>query len=323
VSGNSGWHEREERGSGLAMRFTAWLYRSVGQRLAALLVFPVVAYFFITDPSGRRASRNYLRRVYKLTGGAGELDREPTWRHSFRHYMEFGTTILDRVGFWLGRRGDFDLRIVGEEHLKWVVREGRGAVVLGSHLGSFDAMRLIASVRSPIAVKVLMYTENAARINEVFRQLGEISGYETSVGVIQIKPGSFHHVLQVRAAIERGEVVAILADRLHPNEDRDRSVRVQFLGGEARIPQGPLLLASALRCPVLVMTGTRVCKRRYEINVERFADPVEIPRREHARGLLYHGQAYASWLERRCVEAPYQWFNFFDFWDVETGEQYE
>lgn len=320
ATGANDWHRREERGSILALRFAAWLYRTVGKRIAGLLVFPVVTYFFLTDPAGRRASLDYLRRVYTVTGGVGILAHEPGLRDVFRHYLEFGKTIVDRMGFWLRRRDDFQLKIFGEEHLKKVVEDGRGAIVLGSHLGSFDAMRLTASVRSPIAVRVLTYIENAHRINEVFRQLGEISGSPTSVGVIQIRPGSFAHALEVRKCVEQGEVVAILADRLHPNEDRGRAVKVDFLGGGARIPQGPLLLASALGCPVLLMAGVRVGKCRYEIHVERFADPVEIRRNDRTRGLEYYGQSYASWLERRCVEAPYQWFNFYDFW---AGERHE
>ena len=294
----------------------AWFYRRAGWRVARLVLYPVVAYFFLTDTAGRRASLEYLRLI--RAAGTSGFSGEPSMRHVLQHYLEFGITILDRLGFWLARREDFELSIKGREHLDWVVEQGRGAIILGSHLGSFDAMRLMGSQESPIAIKVLMYTEHAAHINDLFRQMGEISGSDTSVGVIRVVPGSFGHALEVKKAIERGEVVGILADRIHPNE-RGRAVEVDFLGGRASLPQGPLLLASALGCPVLFMTGLRAGARRYEIHVERFADAVKIPRRDRARELQRYAQAYANSLAKLCVIAPLQWFNFYDFWDREAA----
>ena len=148
--------------------------------------------------------------------------------------------------------------------------------------------------------------------------MGEISGSDTTVGVIRVVPGSFGHALEVKKAIERGAVVAILADRIHPNE-RERTVEVDFLGRRACLPQGPLLLASALGCPVLLMAGLRMGTRKYELHVERFADAVKIPRRDRARELQRYAQAYANSLAKLCVIAPLQWFNFYDFWDREAA----
>ena len=130
-------------------------------------------------------------------------------------------------------------------------------------------------------------------------------------------PGGLTHILEVKKAIARGEVVAILADRHHPNE-RGRGVEVDFLGARASLPQGPFLMAAALGCPVLVMVGLRAGRQKYEIHVERFADPLEIPRRDRAGQLQYHAQKYADWLAQLCVRAPMQWFNFYDFWDADS-----
>lgn len=314
------WHVQSERGSLLGMRTVAWFYRWIGWHVAHLFIYPVVTYFFLTDRAGRRSSLEYLKRV--RAAGATELDRDLSWRDAYRHYLEFGTTILDRIGFWLARREDFEFTVKGTEALEWVVDEGRGAVVLGSHLGSFDAMRLVAAMRSPISIKVMMYTRHAARINEVFRQMGEISGSDATVGVISVVPGSLSHVLKVRRAVARGEVVAILADRLHP-EERGRGVEVEFLGAPVSIPQGPFLMAAALGCPVLVMAGLRAGNRKYEIHVERLADSLKIPRRDRAGQLQYHAQSYADWLARLCTAAPYQWFNFYDYWDLDSQETTE
>lgn len=320
MTDSAGWHQQGERGSFVGMRFVAWFYRWVGWRAARLFVYPVVAYFFLTDRKGRQASLDYLGRAQAV--GAAGLKFELGSRWVFRHYLEFGFSILDRVGFWLADEDEIECSVKGREVLEKIVEGGRGAVVLGSHVGSFDAMRFAASRESPIGIKILMYTQHAARINEMFRRMGAISGTPTTVGVIQAKAGSFSHVFEVKQAIERGEVVAILADRTHPNEI-DRVVEVDFLGGRALLPQGPLLLAATLGCPVVLMAGLRAGDRHYEIQVEQFADPMVIPRKERASQLQYYAQAYANWLEGLCIAAPLQWFNFYDFWARDSAVSQE
>jgi len=95
------WYTKRERGSTLGLRITIWCYRRLGRPIARLLLYPIVAYFFLTDAAGRRASRRYLERLYADPAGARALGEAPGGRHIFRHYLEFGRSILDRAGFWL------------------------------------------------------------------------------------------------------------------------------------------------------------------------------------------------------------------------------
>ena len=315
----SGWHTRPERGSKLGMRITVTCYRWLGRGLARLLVVPIVAYFFLTDAAGRRASLAYLRRIHATPEGARSLLTPPGLRHVFRHYFEFGLAILDRIGFWLGDPESFELRVHGAEELERVREEKRGALVLGSHLGSFDAMRLVASLHSPIAVHVLMFTRHAARINAVFEDLRSLQPSNPRMRVIQIEPGEIGHVLEARACVERGEVVAVLADRVPPNEAH-RVARVRFLGGTAELPQGPFLLAGLLGCPVLLMVALRSGAGAYDIHVERLADRVKIPRDRRERAVAEQCQAYADRMGSWCLRAPYQWFNFHEFWTEDDGD---
>ncbi len=295
------------------MRITVACYRWLGRGLARLLVVPIVAYFFLTDAAGRRASLAYLTRVFATPEGARALGAKPGLRHVFRHYLEFGLAILDRVGFWLGDPESFELRVHGGEELERVREEKRGALVLGSHLGSFDAMRLLAALHSPIAVHVLMYTRHAARINAIFEELRALRPRDPRVRVIQIEPGSAAHVLEARACVERGEVVAVLADRVPPGEAH-RVARVRLLGGSAELPQGPFLLAALLGCPVLSMVGLRRGLGAYEIHVERLSDGMDFPRERRAAAVTEQCQAFADRIAAWCLHAPYQWFNFHEFW---------
>lgn len=309
---SSRWYEYRERGGSAGIRFTAWLYRLLGHRVAQWLVYPIATYFFLTDAAGRAASRKYLERVHCTPEGARALAHPPGWRDVWHHYLEFGISIVDRVGIWLGRRGDFRLHVTGREELDRVAAEKRGAVILGAHLGSFDAMRLVADSQSPIAVHIMMYTQHAERINSLFASLDALSPGR-SVRVEVMKAGGFERVLGAKRVIERGEVLSILADRVHPDEER-RVSRVSFLGSLAAFPQGPFLLAGLLGCPVLLMVGVRTGKRSYEIRVERLADRLEFSRHDRKQKIDEFCQQFAARLEAHCVQTPFQWFNFYDFW---------
>jgi predicted LPLAT superfamily acyltransferase len=114
--------------------------------------------------------------------------------------------------------------------------------------------------------------------------------------------------------VRRGEVIALLADRMPPGGAAERAVPVRFLGDEAFLPESPFRLAAALGCPVVFMVSVRTGPGAYEVRVEPLAERFELPRRDRAGALARYAQAYASALERHCLSAPLQWFNFFDFW---------
>ena len=308
------WFELRERGSLLGMRVTVWIYRTLGRPLARILLYPIVGYFYLSDRRARSASLHYLKRLHasgRLTGPS------PGQAQVFRHLLAFGNSTLDRVGFWIGRRADFELEVYGLDLLEEVASEARGALVLGAHLGSFDAMRLLASIHSPIHVHVLMHTANAEQINTALGHF-EAQDDKLKVSILTVEPGHFEHALTIRRRIQEGDVVALLADRPHPNE-AERSILVDFLGAPAPVPEGPMLLAAALRCPVLFMVGIRSGPQRYEIHVEKFADPVTLPRQQRQEAIQGYCQNYADRLAGYCERAPYQWFNFYDFWSAETS----
>jgi predicted LPLAT superfamily acyltransferase len=91
------------------LRDFAWSYRKLGRRLTQLLLYPLVAYFFLRERASRAASRRYLTRIWELSEGRGLLSRRPGPLAPFRHDPEFAVHGLDRMALWGGgfdQRGD-------------------------------------------------------------------------------------------------------------------------------------------------------------------------------------------------------------------------
>lgn len=312
MSAGGGWLSVAERGSLIGMHFIIWCYRLFGRRLCSYLILPIVGYFLLTGRTARQASRRYLSRLHAWSGGSGTLDHEPGLTDSFLHFRQFALNILDRASFFLSDAADFEIIVHGKEHLDQLAEEKRGAILLSAHLGSFDALRLLAH-QAGVAVNVIMFLRNARMINTVFKRLNP----DLHVRIINLDPTSPQPVFDIRACVQRGELVGTLGDRVGVSGDI-RISRVPFLGLPAAFPHGPFLLAAVLKCPVLLMIGLRVSDTTYEVFVEPLAAQVALPSTERAKRLDELVTAYVRRLEHYCLRAPYQWFNFYDFWDDPT-----
>jgi predicted LPLAT superfamily acyltransferase len=162
-------------------------------------------------------------------------------------------------------------------------------------------------------VNVLMFTANAERINTLFRELSP----DMDARVIRVDPESIDSVFAIRECLRRGELVAILGDRIEPG-DQNRTARVPLLGDSVELSQAPFLLAALLDCPVLMILAFREASGRYLVFAEKLADRVRLPRRDRAKGAAELMTAFAERLESYCKRYPFQWFNFFDYWKDEV-----
>jgi predicted LPLAT superfamily acyltransferase len=290
------WIERRERGSEALMRLIAWLTFALGRRAGRALLYPICAYFLAFSARARRASRDYLDRV---------LGRRARMSDLWRHYHSFASVVHDRLYFAAGKMGEFDVTLeAGSEVRQWLTGQ-RGCILLGSHLGSFEILRAQGMAQHFRPVNVLMHLDNAAKINRVLQSIAP--GVRERV----IALGGPQSLLQVHECLARGEIVGILGDRVWKN---DRTMDCDFLGSPARFPLGPLVLAGLVESPVILFFGLYRGGRRYEIRLEPFAERIALERRDREACVRPWVERYVQRLEHHCRLAPYNWFNFYDYW---------
>ncbi len=285
--------------------------RLFGRALFRVLLYPVVIYYWLARPAARRASLDFLRHVHRYSGACGA---EPGLRHSLRHLMSFAETLLDKM---LAIGGRYPFNAVRREGAELMARQrdsGRGAVIVTAHMGCLELCRVVSTHKAGLRVNVLVHTMHAERFNRILSRLDPQSVVQL-IQVTEITPAT---ALMLQQKIEAGEFVAIAGDRV-PLEG-GRSVTVSFLGAPARMPIGPYALAALLRCPLLAMS----CVRAGDGHLLRFAklaDAIVLPRGARQQALTDHAQAYADWLAMQVCAAPYEWFNFYDFWsDAGDGD---
>lgn len=291
------WIHQSERGSRVLIVLIGWITLKVGRWAARLLLYPITLYFLLTAREQRLASRQFLSRA---------LGRRVHWWHVARHFHSFAGTILDRVYLVAGDHRRFNLRMHGVDAALEQVAKGRGCILLGAHLGSFEVMRMLAMIDDSVNVKVLMYEDHNATLTSLIYSLNPHFSEST------IPIGELDSLLRVQECLNRGELVGILGDRAAEN---DRKTRCRFLGHEATFPSGPVLLASVLKVPVVLFFGLYLGNNRYALHFELFADEIDIRREHRETDVRLWTQRYADRLENYARLEPYNWFNFYDFWE--------
>lgn len=307
------WASAKERGSEMLLRFMFWLYRVLGRRVCLLCLYPTVAYFVLTARQARRASLQYLNHVASCPRGLQALGSHPSWALVYRHMLEFGRSLVDKVSAWTGDIMLHETEWDGRTELRNALTPTRGAVLFGSHLGYTEVLRSLADGLPDLRLNALMYVKHTAQFNRVL----EAANRASFVRIVPVDRISPEVVLDLKERIQRGEIVAILADRITAGSP-ERKVRVPFMGASAPFPEGPFILASLLECPVFLLFCLRE-HNRYHVFFEHFADRLEFARKTRASSIAATVAKFAARLESYCLKAPLQWFNFYDYWDEDDA----
>lgn len=287
------WRRAPERSHRLALRLMRLIALGLGRHVARIVLHAVSLYFLASGPRARRASRAYLARA---------LGRRATLADLYRHFYTFAATVLDRVYLLNGRFELFALTLHGESALQAELAHGSGALLVGAHLGSFEALRTRGRHATGLRVAMVMYEDNARMLNEALEAISPAARQDV------IALGRLDSMLRVRDLLAQGGIAGVLGDRALREDEELRTVT--FLGAPARFPLGPMRMAAMLRCRVLFMAGLYLGANRYALHLEPFAD-FSSPGTSPEAAL----DAYVACLERHCRLAPYNWFNFYDFWD--------
>lgn len=263
----------------------------------AWLVF-VAAYFTLASPAAYRSSVQFLRRV---------RGPQPFWKWPalvYRHFFSFGVTLLDRLAVIMGR-SRIECRFEGEPLFREFLDRGKGIILLGAHVGSWEIGGHLLGRLGKI-VNIVVLEKEEARLRRLFDRALQAKQFRLLA--------TDEHPLRsipIAAALRRGEIVALLGDRSFGGAD----LPAPFLGGIAHFPVGPYLLAAVSGAPVFQVFAVRERIGHYRF----FSFPAKFIERDvlHARRdiLQSHVAEYAGHLAEVAKQYPFQWFNLYPFWE--------
>lgn len=313
---NKHWSAIKERGSLAGVQFLMLVYRLLGKRVFQLVCSPVIFYFFLTGGVTQKATADYWRQV-NISRGVEPMSQLQLFWHGLKMFYAFGMSILDKFDAWLGKIDLKDIDIDENAALEELTQAG-GAVVLSTHLGNMEVCRAIfSSGENKRPLNVITYNEHTPTFNNFLKKVNP----DAAVNFIHINNFGPDDTIKLKQRIEDGEVVVIFADRTSVNNPGSVEF-VPFLSKPAPIAIGPFALATIMDCPVFFMACIKDSKSgRYRTYVEPFASPIKVSRKERKTYFTQLMTRYAARLSHYCLQEPYQWFNFFDFWRGHEAEE--
>ncbi len=294
------WANVAEAGFAFGTYLLYLVNKFLGRWPFRIVLAPVMLYYIVRHPTARTASRDYFQR----------LGFNPSTIRSFKHLFGFGETLLDKLLAVAGQYPFHKIRFSGREVMLDSLEQKRGGVLVTAHMGCLEVCRLAAERKNGPRLNVLVHTGNAERFNEVLERLDP----NNHVKLIQVTDVAPSTAALLSEKVDNGEFVVIAADRVPLSDSSGRTVAVPFLGKEAHFPIGPWVLAGALKCQVILFSVTRE-DDTYRVRFERLAEKVELPRGKRDEAFKQYAGLFAKKLEGLCRAAPYDWFNFYPFWE--------
>lgn len=314
------WAQQDEVKGLWGMRLLLRVWELLGRRAFTVLLWPTIGVYWLIARPARQASRQWIKRVKQ------ELRQRnmpvPSRLNSFFHFMRFGNAMLDKVASWRGElKFDRDVVFAPGASEALDIAAPQGKLLLASHLGDVEACRALTQLEDSKIINALVFSENAQRFKQIMSEMAP----QASVNLMSVTDIGPDTAIAIKEKLERGEWVAIVGDRIAVNPQRGGEWRViwsPFMGQPAPFPQGPFILASILRCPVVLIFALHQ-QGKLTLHCEPFADPLRLPRGERQQALQDTVDRYAQRLEHYALMSPLDWFNFFDFWHLPESREKE
>ncbi len=309
---NKHWSEKKEFGKGdWQFRFMFWI-AGASPYFIKLPVIAVVTFFFFLGARRERAlSRNFLIR----TGKRANLFSV------YLHFLSFSFSMFEKIASW-GNNMQLDSIEAQNDDLRKLVAElnaGNGALVICSHLGNMEMLRSFAGFNNthaerPFEVFPIVDFSGTARFNERLRQVNP-GLTEKVIDANSIGPDT---VISITEQIKNGNMVVVAGDRTAA-KTRSRCSEVSFLGDPAYFPQGTFTLATLVQATVYFAFAVRKrdlnFRAPYEMHVFKAETSLKGSRKNRPEILAALMKEYVAHLERLCEKHPYQWYNFYNFWE--------
>ncbi len=278
------------------------LSRKLGTWIFPIFIWPVTTAFFLFSPRRVATGIDLYRSVYPDRSRA--FHRQCVWRQ----YHNFSRLFVDR--FYLHEGEKVHTSSEGWEHIEEALQKSTGAIILMSHMGTWEmAAGLIRQKRPQLPLLLYMGRKHKEKIGTFIKDGLSRSG----IRIVTTDPGggSPLDIIEGVQFLRQGGLVSLTGDRSWSG--RERSVTVRIFDREAQVLEAPHVLALLSGAPILMFFSFRTGPKRYHMSVvEPYRVQVE-HRSQRNDAIRRSAQHYADHLERMLRRYPLEWFNFDSF----------
>jgi predicted LPLAT superfamily acyltransferase len=287
------------RGGIVGYRIFITVLKYLGLPFAYFLLRFVAFYFFIFAPASfRNICYFYHRRL-----GFG---RFKTVLAVYRNYYIFGQVILDKLATMGGFGAKFSFHFDGENHLRQMVNDKSGGLLISAHIGNFEMAGHMLE-RLETKVNIIMLDAEHQKIKDYLSAFTHKSFH-----IIPIAEDNAH-VYEISEALKNHEIVCMHGDRFMQGS---KTLTCEFLGETASFPTGPFYLAMKYNIPVSFVFALKETSRHYHFYAtppKYYAQQASLSKRDDMLRQIITN--FTAAMEEKVRKYPYQWFNYYNFWE--------
>ena len=305
------WSKIKEGGGLLGLKTTLFIYKTLGRRLTYFVMYIVIIYYFLAKKSARNASFGYIKRIHHLSC-------LKLWLYSYKHFTSFGEMLIDKLAVWnksITAKNIYTSQETSDRTAK-AIQSKKGGIIFTAHFGNLEVARALSTRHKGMKINALVFSENAIKLNNMLTKINP----DHEIGMVSLETVTPKLAIELSDKIDNGEFIVITGDRTSTTNN-NRNIKVDFLGDEVLIPQGPFILASLLKCPAFFMVCPKISHNQFEFILDDFdTQGINLNRINREHSIEKYANRYTLLLEKYCLKYPKQWFNFFDFWSKEDSK---
>ena len=283
----------KSKGTVLGYKIFVFFIKNISVRAAYGILYFVAFYYTLFSRKSSKATFNYFHKRQGFSYFKAVLA-------VYKSYFVFGQTLIDKTAISAGLRNKFTYEFDGIENIKNLLKNKKGGILISAHVGNFEiAEYFLGEIDEESQINLVTTDQEHAQIKEYLEKVTA----KSTLKFILIKE-DLSHIYQINNALGANELVCFTGDRYF---EGSKYLEEELLGATAKFPAGPFLLGSRLRTPVLFVYVMKETAKHYHL----FARTTEVKHRD-AQGLLKKYTESVDWILKKY---PYQWFNYFDFWN--------
>nr|AGS53043.1 FIG143263: glycosyl transferase / Lysophospholipid acyltransferase [uncultured bacterium contig00031] len=304
-----------------------------------ILAFPVGFFYFVFSKKGRTESMRFLKKVAPFIDDPETSKKCRSRTGPMRHIISFAITLVEKLQSW-GGKFNFNNIHFKDDHIGELIKDmesGKGVFLVCSHLGNIELLRAIhdlspTAVSRSVSVTSIMDMEVSANFNSMLKELNP----KSAMDIISAKTIGPDTAIVLEEKLSAGGLVIIAGDRTSataldsvPDGRAGKKTMIPFLGEEAPFPLGAFYLICLMKAPVYFVFALRrrdlSLKSEYDVHVHKGTTGLDstqegctATRKERLLASSDLARLFVNSLENYCKKYPFQWYNFFNFWEKDT-----
>ena len=295
------WFQIKEQSAGEKRLVLSWyLYKIFGEKALYFIAFLLSFFTLIFSPKVRFYSKKYFTLLYPY------LKIKPSLINQFKHIYSYAKSLADKIILYCGDFNSENIIFKSENKEKLLkdIENKKGVFFICNHIGNIEILQanfLKNRDKYDFCVNFFMSNKQSA----IFRSFLKKIQIDNTAKIFNIEDIGINTGVELKENLNKGDIVFIAGDRIGENVG-NKNIEAKLFDQKIFLPKGAFRLAKLMKVPTYFISVI-YNNNHYEVYFE-LQENLEEEK-------LY--SSYVKFLEESIKINPFQFFHFYDFFEIE------